>query len=118
MEETNAILQGEAHGLSDAQKALIYKLALNVVQEVGGPENISEETYTARAFAMGRSLKDAFGGWWACVCALNSPSVGLSYAVRATKHACFVVHRRHFFFVAQTYDPLAPVVETDEWNLS
>eukprot|EP00698_Gefionella_okellyi_P007424 TRINITY_DN1810_c0_g1_i1.p2 TRINITY_DN1810_c0_g1~~TRINITY_DN1810_c0_g1_i1.p2 ORF type:complete len:206 (-),score=42.36 TRINITY_DN1810_c0_g1_i1:1110-1694(-) len=110
---------GVSQGVTAPQKQQFFHMALNAVDTIGGMEDQTEPVYTRRAFALGRALRTRFGGWWAVVCGKSSTmsEAQFSYAVRAVRHACFIVNEKHFFFIGQTLDPIAPVVQTDEWNL-
>ncbi|KAL0485553.1 dynein light chain [Acrasis kona] len=115
------VREGFGVGLSQDQKKYMYNLIRETLinKSYGGVDSTKEEHYTQRAFHIGRTFNNHYGGVWSCICGeIINDNLDFSFSLSAVRFQSVVVHKKHFFYVGQIYDPLAAISNTDsEWNL-
>jgi hypothetical protein len=117
------VKEGFGVGLNEDQKRFLYPLVVNVIksEKFGGVSSTKEEHYTQRAFHVGRAMNGKFGGIWSCICGeITNDQLDFSFSLSAVRFQSVIVLRKHFFYVGQIYDPLAPLLnnQKSEWNLN
>jgi hypothetical protein len=116
------VREGFGLGLSDEQKRFFYSLAISTLKndKFGSISSTHEEDYTQRSFHVGRSMNDKFGGVWSCISGeISNNQLDFSFSLSAVRFQSVIIEKKHFFYVGQIYDPLAPLLSNkkSEWNL-
>lgn len=116
------VKEGFGVGLNQEQKSFLYSLITDTIKNeaYGGPTSTQEEDYTKRAFHIGRTMNVKYRGIWSCICGeVTKDQLDFSFSLSAIRFQSVTVEKKHFFYVGQIYDPLAPLInsEISEWNL-